>query len=66
MPNPSEPKRVAFAAIIREVKMRIDASGDKIGRLVVEFRPEGDTVSDLDKLHQPDSTVYIVVMEKPE
>jgi hypothetical protein len=68
---PSKPKdnatnsgRVAFPAIIRNVSTRIDAAGDKIGRLVVEFRPEGDTVAELDKLHQPDAEVFMVVMDK--
>jgi hypothetical protein len=62
----AEPFKVAFVGIIREVKTRIDASGDKIGRIAIEFRPEGDTVADLDKLHKPDASVYVVVMEKGE
>jgi len=60
----AEPFKVAFLGLIREVKTRIDASGDKIGRIAIEFQPEGDTISDLDKLHKPDASVYVVVMEK--
>lgn len=62
----ADPPKVAFAALIREVKTKIDAAGDKIGRLVVEFRTEGDVIAELDKLHKPDTSVWVVVMEKPE
>lgn len=66
MRKPAEPRKVAFAGIIREVKTRIDANGDKVGRIAIEFRPEGSTVADLDALHRPDSEVYVVIMEKAE
>ena len=57
--------KVAFPGIIRNVTTRIDAAGDKIGRLVVEFRPEGDVIATLDALHQPNAEVYVVLMENP-
>jgi len=58
--------KVAFLGIIRNITTRIDAAGDKIGRIAIEFRPEGNVVSDLDALHRPDSEVYIVIMENSE
>ena len=54
--------KVAFSGIIRNVSTRIDSSGDKIGRVVVEFRPEGNIIADMDSLHRPDSEIYIVLM----
>jgi hypothetical protein len=62
----SESGRVAFAGIIKSIRTAIDASGDKVGTISIAFRPEGDTVAELDKLHKPDSAVFVVVMEKPE
>lgn len=56
------PDKVAFTGIIRNVSTRIDAAGDKIGRIVIEFRPEGTIVADMDALHRPDSEIYAVLM----
>jgi hypothetical protein len=51
MPKPKdEPLKVAFTGIIKSIRTAIDVSGD--------------TVAELDKLHKPDSSVFVVVMEK--
>lgn len=60
----SETKRVAFKGIIRNVTTRIDAVGDKVGRIAIDFRPEGKTVAKLDLLQVPDKEVFIVIVEK--
>jgi hypothetical protein len=66
MPKPKvEPLKVAFAGIIKSIRTSIDVSGDKVGVISIAFRPEGDTVAELDRLHKPDSSVFVVVMEKP-
>jgi hypothetical protein len=65
MPKPKdEPLKVAFTGIIKSIRTAIDTVGDKVGTITISFRPEGDTVAELDKLHKPDSSVFVVVMEK--
>jgi hypothetical protein len=65
MPKPKvEPLKVAFAGIIKSIRTSIDVSGDKVGVISIAFRPEGDTVAELDRLHKPDSEIYVVIVEK--
>jgi pyruvate/2-oxoglutarate dehydrogenase complex dihydrolipoamide acyltransferase (E2) component len=58
--------RVAFAGIIKSIKTALDNVGDKVGTLIVTFRPEGKTVADLDALQKPDKEVYIVILDKAD
>jgi hypothetical protein len=62
----AEPVRVAFAGIIKNITTRIDVNGDKIGKIAIEFRPEGSIVADLDAIHKPDAEIFVVVAEKAE
>jgi hypothetical protein len=57
--------RVAFSGVIKSVKTAIDTVGDKVGTLIVTFRPEGKIVAHLDKLQVPDREVYVVILDKP-
>jgi pyoverdine/dityrosine biosynthesis protein Dit1 len=60
----AEPVRVAFPAIIKSVKSVIDSAGDKVGTLVLAFRPEGTTVADIEAIQKPNAAVYVVIMER--
>ena len=57
--------KVAFLGIIKSINSSIDAVGDKVGKLTVTFRPEGDVIANLDAMQKPDKEVYIVIVEKP-
>jgi hypothetical protein len=58
--------RVAFAGLIKSIKTMTDAVGDKVGSITIGFRPEGSIVADLDQIHQPDTEIYVVIVEKQE
>jgi len=63
------PKRVAFAALIHEVKARKLACEDKGGRIILDFNTTGKQrtlIGELDELFEPNKEVFVVVMEKPE
>lgn len=62
-------KRVAFEALIHEVKARKLACEDKGGRIVLEFNTTGKQrklIGQLDELFDPDKEVFVVIAEKPE
>lgn len=63
-PAKAEPVRVAFVGQIKQVKTMTDAVGDKVGSITIGFRPDGSTVADLDAIHNPDSEVYVVIVER--
>jgi hypothetical protein len=65
-PVPGPTTRVAFAGIIRKVTTKIDGVGDKVGQIIIEFRPEGNVIADLDALHKPDAEIFVVIAEKAE
>jgi len=60
----AEPVRVAFPGQIKSIKSAIDAAGDKVGTLVLVFRPEGTTVADIEAIQKPNAAVYVVIMER--
>ena len=59
--------KVAFEAQIMQNNIKSLRSMDKEARLVLEYSAEGDDlVSDINKLHKADHTVYVVLMDKKE
>ena len=55
----------SFECEIKEIKSRISASQDKVGRLVIEFRPTLEILNGLNRLHNESSTVTIAIIENP-
>ena len=59
--------KVAFEAQIMQNNIKSLRSLDKEARLIIEYRAGDDElVANINKLHKPDKTVMIVIMEKEE
>ena len=59
--------KVAFEAQIMQNNIKSLRSLDKEARLIIEYRAEDDElVGNINKLHKPDKTVMIVIMDKGE
>ena len=58
---------VAFEAQIMQNNIKSLRSMDKEARLILEYKAEDDElVSNINKLHKADKTVYIVIMDRVE
>ena len=60
--------KVAFEAMIKEIKNKSLVSGDKATRVVLEFdsNKKLDILNSLNELHQADKNVTVVIMDKKE
>ena len=59
--------KVAFEAQIMQNNIKSLRSLDKEARLVLEYKAEDDKlVSNINKLHRADETVYVVIMDKED
>jgi len=57
--------KVAFEAQIMQNNIKSLRSMDKEARLVLEYSAEkDDLVSNINKLHRPDKTVMVVIMDE--
>ena len=56
--------KIAFEALIKQLTVKSLVSGDKEGRLLLEFLPKNETLNILNQLHSADKMVYVVVMDK--
>ena len=58
--------KVAFEAMIKDINNKSLVSGDKATRVVLEFDSSKKTevLNDLNKLHQADTNVMVVIMDK--
>jgi len=59
--------KVAFDALIKEVKTKSLVSGDKATRIILEIdNPADDMLNDINRLHRADGTLKVVFMENEE
>ena len=60
--------RVAFEAMIKAINNKSLVSGDKATRVTLEFDSTKEllTLNSLNALHQADSNVMVVIMDKEE
>lgn len=58
--------KVAFTALIREIKNKSLVSGDKTTRVTLEFDSNDKTgiLNNLNELHRADELVTVVIMDK--
>ena len=57
--------KVAFEALIMQNNIKSLRSMDKEARLILEYSAEDDKlVSNINKLHKADATVYVVIMNE--
>jgi len=60
--------KVAFEAMIKEIKNKSLVSGDRATRVILEFDSNDKTtiLNDLNKLHHPDKAIMVVIMDEEE
>jgi len=59
--------KVVFEAQIMSNNIKSLRSMDKEARLTLEYSAEDNQlITDINKLHKPDDTVYVVIMDKKE
>ncbi|GAG07995.1 unnamed protein product [marine sediment metagenome] len=60
--------KVAFEAMIKEIKNKSLVSGDKATRVILEFDSDKklDVLNSLNELHQADQNVFVVLMDEIE
>ena len=60
--------KVAFEAMIKEIKNKSLVSGDKATRVILEFdsNKKLDVLNSLNELHQADKDITVVIMDKKE
>ena len=56
--------KIAFEALIKQLTVKSLVSGDKEGRLLLEFLPGNEMLNILNQLHSADRMVFVVVMDK--
>ena len=60
-----EENKIAFAALIKEHKQYSLVSGEKQGRVVLQYMADDDEIIDgISHLHKADKFIMIVFMEK--
>ena len=59
--------RIAFEAMIKEIKNKSLVSGDKATRIILEFDSDEklDVLNSLNELHYADRNVAVVIMDCP-
>ena len=58
--------KVAFKGLIKNLNIKSLVCGEKEARLMIDFKPSNDTLSELNKLHKPDEQIYVVIMDEKE
>jgi len=56
--------KVAFEALIKQVKIRSLVSGDKQTEVILQFLPTDDILDKINKLHKADGEIYVVLMDE--
>jgi len=56
--------KVAFEALIKQVKIRSLVSLDKEAEMILRFKPNNDILDKVNKLHKADDEVYVVLMDE--
>ena len=56
--------KVAFKALVKQMKIRSLVSGDKESELILRFLPTNDMLDGINRLHKADDDIYVVLMDK--
>jgi len=56
--------KVAFKALVKQVKTRSLVSGDKETELLLRFLPTDDILDKINKLHKADDDIMVVLMDE--
>ena len=58
--------KVAFKALVKQVKIRSLVSGDKEAELILRFLPTDDILDTINRLHKADDEIMIVLMDEKD
>lgn len=59
--------KVAFEAVVKDHRIKSLVSLDKGALLILGYNADNDELVDnINKLHKPDATVYVVIMDRAE
>jgi len=58
--------KVAFKALVKQMKIRSLVSGDKESELILRFSPTNDMLDSINRLHKADDDIYVVLMDDKE
>ena len=58
--------KVQFSALIRRLEVKIDDSGDKSGKLMIEFRDEKRTFEKLNKVFKANHEVRVTIEDETQ
>jgi len=58
--------KVAFKALVKQVKIKSLVSGDKEAEMILRFLPTDDILDTINKLHKADDDIFVVLMDEEE
>ena len=58
--------KVAFKALVKQMKIRSLVSGDKEAEMILRFLPTDEMLDSINRLHKADDDIYVVLMDKGE
>jgi len=56
--------KVAFKALVKQMKIRSLVSGDKEAEMILRFLPTDDMLDSINRLHKADDEIMVVLMDK--
>jgi len=56
--------KVAFKALVKQLKIRSLVSGDKEAEMILRFKPNDDILDKINKLHKADDEIMAVLMDE--
>ena len=58
--------KVAFEALVKQLKIKSLVSGDKEAWLILQFKPTDDILNKINQLHKADDEIMVVLMDEKE
>jgi len=56
--------KVAFKALVKQMKIRSLVSGDKEAEMILRFLPTDNMLDSINRLHKADDDIFVVLMDK--
>jgi hypothetical protein len=56
--------KIAFEALVRQLKIKSLVSGDKEAWLILQFKPTDDVLDKINRLHKADDEIMVVLMDE--
>ncbi len=56
--------KVAFKALVKQMKIRSLVSGDKEAEMILRFLPTDNMLDSINRLHKADDDIFVVLMDE--